>query len=192
MDVIIKLTQSVLQKIFKKIRTELSNRDKYIMAAALQGKTVKTVSKGAALPSQKKAGDIVYNQNDNTYRYWSGSSWTELTLSYLLQSANSVTYLELFRSWEKIASSNHDSMTPFVDNERMILGIWKGESCGSYTKWLIEMNTEDEQQTYSAGRTVKDKYYGTHTVPADGESYNAPWELWLPSDLAAKSVVIHY
>lgn len=189
MSDILKITKDTITTILALIKKEISNKDKYIIASAMQGKSVISYS-GTITSSDKKTGNIFYNTSTKKYYYYNGSSLSEITADLLLDAANNNKKFPT-RQWWEVASTVWQTSTPFYDVEGMVSAIYKGETAGDYTKWILIMKQDSDDQTYSAFKTGTSSYvYGKTTISASG--YAAPWEIWLPSSLAAKSVSIDW
>lgn len=189
MSDILKITKETIATILSLIKKEITDKDKYIIASALQGKDIISYS-GTIASSNKKVGNIFYNTSNKKYYYYNGSSLAEITVDLLLDAANNNKKFPT-RQWWEVASTIWQTSTPFYDIEGMVSAIYKGETVGDYTKWLLIMRQDSDDQTYSAYKTGTSSYiYGTKAVSSAG--YNSPWEIWLPSSLEAKSVSIDW
>ncbi len=196
MSDIIKFTKDNLTHFMTLIRSKINDvastideKDKYIIAAALQGKKIITYS-STVTTSDKKVGNIFYNTSTKKYMYYNGSSLVALTVDLLLTAANSNQKFPT-REWWEVASTVWQTATPFVDTEGMVSAIYKGEIAGDYTKWLLIMKQDSEDQTFTATKSSDSSYvYSKQTIPSSG--YSHPWEIWLPTSLAAKSVNIDW
>lgn len=205
MSDILKITKDTITAIFSTIKSEISSVQtalasnisslsttvngltKYIIAAALQGKKVTSYS-GIIPTDAKVAGTLLYNTSTKKYYYYNGSKATEITLDLFLQAANGNNLFPT-RQWWQVHSNNWNTATPFEDQTGAVTAIYKGETAGDYTKWLIVMDTESEDQTYAINNTTEGYTYKTRTVEAD--TYNEPWEIWLPNSITS-GVEINY
>lgn len=133
-------------------------------------------------------GALYKDASDNVY-YATGGKLQKATTANLITAidngyCNSAVFIDK-KYWS--------TLTPIVDGNSQISAIYKGETVGDFTKWIIMLNTgsdcETEDQNYTAYKKGNTRYvYGTHSYYY--EMYNKPWELWLPSDATAGSVII--
>ncbi len=211
MDEILKITKETLSSMFSRIKTGIENtaknyadsKDDAIIAAALIGKKVETIKllnfkylenirkdKGTFL-----AVHIGFNSTIPMGYYY---SYSNESAPIQINADNLAEILLNFESYNAsypfgINKDEWSTLTPIIDENKQISAIYKGETVGDFTKWIIMLNTgsdcETEDQNYTAYKKGNTRYvYGTHSYYY--EMYNKPWELWLPSDAAAGSVII--
>lgn len=188
MDEMLKITKDILSKIFSKIKTDIKEKDRYIIAAALQGKVITEYSGGSVPTAARKIGNLLYRKDTKRYGYWN-SKFVALTVDDVLTAVNT-NELSAVRGYWKVSSSIWATVTPFNIPNGVITDIYKGETVGDNTKWILIPYKDSETQTYTAGTTAKPRYYGSYNYYPD--AYNAPWELWLPSNLGVKTVVVDW
>lgn len=211
MDDILKITKDALSSMFSRIKAGIEttaknyadSKDDAIIAAALIGKKIETVKllnikylnnlrkdKGTFL-----AVHIGFSSTD-PYGYF--YSYSNESAPIQINADNLAEILLNFESYNAsypfgINKDEWSTLTPIIDENKQISAIYKGETVGDFTKWIIMLNTgsdcETEDQNYTAYKKGNTRYvYGTHSYYY--EMYNKPWELWLPSDAAAGSVII--
>lgn len=188
MDEMLKITKDILSKIFSKIKTDIKEKDRYIIAAALQGKVITEYSGGSVPTAARKIGNLLYRKDTKRYGYWN-SKFVALTVDDVLTAVNT-NEMSAVRGYWKVSSSLWASATPFNILNGVVTDIYKGETVGGNTKWILIPYLDTETQTYSAGTSSKPLYYGTYNY--DPNRYAAPWELWLPSNLAVRTVVVDW
>lgn len=195
MDEMLKITKNILSKIFSVIKSDINtvktsvdDKDKYILAVALQGKEI-TSYRGNSVPiAARKIGNLLYKMDTNQYGYWN-SKFVALSIGDILKTINTNEFIPIRRYW-KVSSSLWTTATPFNILNGVVTDIYKGETVGGNTKWILIPYKDTETQTYTAGITANLRYYGSYDY--DPNHYAAPWELWLPSDLGVKTVVVDW
>lgn len=186
MDEMLKITKNILSKIFSRIKTDIKERDRCIIAAALQGKDIISYKSASVPNSAKKLGTLLYNMNTNHYGYWN-NKFVQITIDDIVTAVNT-NELSPLRSYWKVSPSFWTTVTPFNIFNGVVTDIYKGETVGGNTKWILIPYKDVETQTYTAGTTDKPLYYGTYNY--DPDKYAAPWELWLPSNVAVNTVIV--
>lgn len=185
---IVKLTEELLSNIMSVIKSEIKNRDGYIIEAAVaggRGFTQMAMSSTMLTSFGGKYGDIV-RSSDGKYFYSKGGKYTLITIDNL----SSLVGEGFFASAITIPNSYWTSATPFKDNCGYLSAIARGETVHNHTKWLLMMTEDGEDQLFTAGTDNNASYYGTHQF-----KYGKPmgmWELWLPRTLASGKVLIDY
>ena len=134
-------------------------------------------------------GAFYMDANGNVY-YANGGSLKKATTQNLIVAIEN----GYCNSAVLINKSYWSTLTPIVDGNSQISAIYKGETVGDFTKWIIMLNTgsgcETEDQLYTAYKKDNTKYqYGSYQYLY--QNFNKPWELWLPSDAASGSVIIN-
>lgn len=194
MDDLLKITKDTLSSIFSTIKknvkeiaqSEADKKDNAIIAAALNGKYIIRHS-GTPPTEAKKNGALSYNTATGKFYYYLGGTFTEIKLSHILNLISTSPV----RTNQLIPTSIWATATPFNILDGVVTSIYKGEAVGDYTKWILIPFEDSEDQTYRAYKKGNSKYvYGTYIMAAG--NYNGPWELWLPSNLAAKSVEVDW
>lgn len=188
MDEMLKITKNILSKIFSRIKTDIKERDRYIIAAALQGKDIISYKSASVPNSAKKPGTLLYDMNTNHYGYWN-NKFVQITIDDIVTAVNT-NELSPLRAYWKVSPSFWATVTPFNILNGVVTDIYKGETIGGNTKWILIPYKDVETQTYTAGTTAKPFYYGTYNY--DPDKYAAPWELWLPSNLAVNTVIVDW
>lgn len=188
MDEIIKITKNILSKIFSRIKTYIKERDRYIIAAALQGKDIISYKSDSVPIAAKKKGTLLYNMNTNNYGYWN-NKFVQITVDDIVTAVNT-NELSPLRAYWKVSPSLWTTVTPFKILNGVITDIYKGETVGDNTKWILIPYKDVETQTYTAGIASNPSYYGSYNY--DPNHYAAPWELWLPSDVAVNTVIVDW
>lgn len=188
MDEMLKITKDILSKIFSKIKTDIKEKDRYIIATALQGKAVISYNGTSVPTTARKAGAILYKMSTNQYGYWN-KKFIPFTIDDIITSINTNELFPIRRYW-KVSSSIWETVTPFNILDGVITDIYKGETVGGNTKWILIPYKDTETQTYTAGTTANLRYYGSYNY--DPNLYNAPWELWLPENLGSRTVVVDW
>lgn len=181
------MTSDALTKIFKKIKDNLNEKDYYIIRAALQGRSIITISNDSQVLSRKYTYGVILDYAlKKKFYYSNGSTNTEITLSNLRTLLNGILAPCL-----KIPSS-YWSSTPFMDvtGSSMLLNIVRCETVNGNTKWILYMDTDSEDQIYTASTSSKVGYYGSHTVKYG--FYSQPWEIWIPSGASSGTVKIDW
>lgn len=185
---LIELTKDRLQKIFSKIKGEIESKDTPIIAAMLNGRQVTYVSSDSLLTIGKNVGDISYwAKTGKFYLYTSKTAMpTEITLAnitgYSLGDTLAVPH--------QVAKANWANSTPFKVQNGVVTSISKGETTGGYTRWILVMLADSEDQTYTAGVSGNTKYFGTFNYSASRG--NVVWELWLPMGQANNTVIVDW
>ena len=188
MDEILKITKNILLNIFSNIKSSIKEQDKYIIATALQGKTITSYNSTFVPIVARKAGTLLYKMDTKQYGYWN-KKFVPFTVDDVVTAVNT-NELSPLRSYWKVSSSLWASVTPFNILNGVVIDIYKGETVGDNTKWILVPYKDSETQTYTAGTTAKPRYYGSYNY--DPNLYNAPWELWLPSNLGVNTVVVDW
>lgn len=188
MDEMLKITKNILSKIFSIIKTDIKEKDRYIIAAALQGKEIISYNSASVPFAARKPGTLLYKMSTNQYGYWN-TKFVPFTINDVVTAINSNELHAIRRFW-KVSSSFWATATPFNILNGVVTDIYKGETVGGNTKWILIPYLDTETQTYSAGTSSKPLYYGTYNY--DPNCYTAPWELWLPSNLGVKTVVVDW
>lgn len=188
MDEMLKITKNILSKIFSKIKTSIKERDRYIIAAALQGKDIISYRSASVPTAAKEQGTLLYDMNTNRYGYWN-NKFVQITIDDIVSAVNT-NELSPLRAYWKVSPSLWATSTPFKILDGIITDIYKGETVGDNTKWILIPYKDTETQTYTAGIASNLSYYGSYNY--NPECYAAPWELWLPSNLAKGSVTIDW
>ena len=188
MDEMIKITKNILSKIFSRIKTYIKERDRYIIAAALQGKDIISYKSGSVPNAAKKPGTLLYDMNTNHYGYWN-NKFVQITVDDIVTAVNT-NELSPLRGYWKVSPSLWTTVTPFNILNGVVTDIYKGETVGGNTKWILIPYKDAETQTYTAGTTAKPFYYGTYNY--DPDKYAAPWELWLPSNVDINTVIVDW
>ena len=94
-------------------------------------------------------------------------------------------------AFTEIASSKWSTDTPFIINNTTITNIYKGETVGKFTKWILFVYEDSEDQTYTATKTTNSNFlYGKYNYQMNVQVQ--PWELWLPSNLTTGSVTVDW
>lgn len=211
MDDILKITKDALSSMFSRIKAGIEttaknyadSKDDAIIAAALIGKKIETVK----LPNIKYLNNLrkdkgtflaVHIGFNSTDPYGYFYSYSSESAPILINADNLAEILLNFETYNAsyplgINKEEWSTLTPIVDGNIQISTIYKGETVGGFTKWIIMLNTgsgcETEDQGYTAYQKDNTKYvYGKYSYIYQG--YNKPWELWLPSDAAVGSVII--
>lgn len=211
MDEILKITKETLSSMFSRIKTGIENtaknyadsKDDAIIAAALIGKkveTVKLLNINYLKNIRKDKGTFlaVYIGFNSTLPMGYYYSYSGESAPIQINADNLAEILLNFESYNasyplNINKEEWSTLTPIVDGNDQISAIYKGETVGDFTKWIIMLNTgsgcETEDQDYTAYKKGNTRYvYGAYSYKY--KLYNKPWELWLPSDAAAGSVII--
>lgn len=132
-------------------------------------------------------GVLYYCTSNSKYYILKDGTLAEATLSdmeTLISSGYCNQYL-------KVDSDLWTTLTPFKILDDVVTAIYKGESANGYTKWLLFVYEDSETQTYSTYKAGNAKYiYGKYQY--DPDTYNGPWELWLPSDLSSGAVEVDW
>ncbi len=212
MDDILKITKETLSSMFSRIKAGIEttaknyadSKDDAIIAAALIGKNVETIR----LKNIKYLNNIRKDKGtflaihiglDNSsipygyfYSYSNESAPIQITADNL---AEILVNFESYNASYPLAINNNEwsTLTPIVDGNKQISAIYKGETVGDFTKWIIMLNTgsdcELEDQLYTAYKKGNTKYqYGSYNYLY--QNFNKPWELWLPSSAASGSVIV--
>lgn len=200
MTEILGLTKALLSRIMSVVKTDINAKDALIINAAMNGCGRTLIKENTALGTGKKYvyGDVVKRTQTyisttggqttvDRYYYYNGSSLVQLTPSVVKSVVEAGT---LFAFPLTIPSAYWSTATPFKDNCGYLKGVAKGETVHGHTRWLLQMEEDGEDQRFTAGNGKVADYYGSHQFV-----YGKPigiWELWLPSTLAANSVVIDY
>lgn len=174
-----------LKYFYDKLKDKFDDKDKYIVAAALQGRqidgTVTEVSTEAG-----KAGDIIYNSTEEKYYYSTGKAWREITVDNLVQFTNNSN--KLLSTPYTVPKNYWATSSPFIDNVGNLNGVYKGESVGGYTKWYLVLS-------YIGGTKYQaiDKATGVSldTYIEGDTKYDTPWELWLPENTSIGQIIIN-
>lgn len=188
MDEMLKITKNILSRIFSNVKSSIKEKDRYIIATALQGKTITSYNSTSVPITARKAGTLLYKMDTNQYGYWN-KKFVPFTVDDIVTAVNSNELSPIRRYW-KVSSSIWETVTPFNIPNGVITDIYKGETVGDNTKWILIPFKDSETQTYTAGTTAKPRYYGSYNY--DPNLYNAPWELWLPSNLGSRTVVVDW
>lgn len=186
MDEMLKITKNILLKIFSRIKTDIKEKDRYIIAAALQGKVITEYSGSSVPTAAKKKGNLLYRKDTKKYGYWN-NKFVQMTIDDIITAVNTNELSALRGCW-KVSPLLWTQSTPFNILNGVVTDIYKGETVGGNTKWILIPYKNEETQTYTAGTTANPLYYGTYNY--DHDKYAAPWELWLPSNLAVNTVVL--
>lgn len=94
-------------------------------------------------------------------------------------------------AFTEIASSKWSTSTPFSILDGVVTNIYKGETVGNYTKWILIPYVDGETQTYTAYKKGNSKYiYSKYNF--DPNQPLLPWEFWLPSNLTAGTVEVDW
>lgn len=188
MDEMLKITKNILSKIFSKIKKDIKKRDGYIIAAALQGKDIISYKSASVPIAARKTGTLLYDMNTNNYGYWN-NKFVQISVDDVLTAVNTNEFSPSRAYW-KVSPSLWATATPFKILNEVITDIYKGETVGGNTKWILIPYKDSETQTYTAGTTSNLRYYGSYNY--DPNHYAAPWELWLPSDVAVNTVIVNW
>lgn len=188
MDEMLKITKNILLKIFSRIKTYIKERDRYIIAAALQGKDIISYKSASVPDSAKKPGTLLYDMNTNHYGYWN-NKFVQITVDDIVTAVNT-NELSPLRAYWKVSPSIWTTVTPFNILNGVVTDIYKGETVGGNTKWILIPYKDGETQTYNAGIASNLSYYGSYNY--DPNHYAAPWELWLPSNVAVNTVIVDW
>lgn len=188
MDEMLKITKNILSRIFSNVKSSIKEKDRYIIATALQGKTITSYNSTSVPIAARKAGTLLYKMDTKQYGYWN-KKFVPFTVDDIVTAVNSNELSPIRRYW-KVSSSLWASATPFNIFNGVVIDIYKGETVGGNTKWILIPYKDTETQTYSAGTSSKPLYYGTYNY--DPNRYAAPWELWLPSNLGSRTVVVDW
>ena len=184
------MTSEALTKIFKKIKDEVAlksdvtEKDYYIITAALKGLKMVSISRQSQTTTKYNHGTILHYNAAKRYYYSNGSSNAEITTDNLRTLLGSVLAPHV------VIPSSYWNETPFMNTCGQISAIAKGETVNNTTKWILFLSHETEDQTYVASSSSKYGYYGSHTFKYG--FYSQPWEIWLPSNVAMRSVKIEY
>lgn len=188
MDEMLKITKNILSRIFSNVKSSIKEKDRYIIATALQGKTITSYNSTSVPIAARKAGTLLYKMDTKQYGYWN-KKFVPFTVDDIVTAVNSNELSPIRRYW-KVSSSLWASATPFNIFNGVVIDIYIGETVGGNTKWILIPYKDTETQTYSAGTSSKPLYYGTYNY--DPNRYAAPWELWLPSNLGSRTVVVDW
>lgn len=188
MDEMLKITKNILSRIFSNVKSSIKEKDRYIIATALQGKTITSYNSTSVPIAARKAGTLLYKMDTKQYGCWN-KKFVPFTVDDIVTAVNSNELSPIRRYW-KVSSSLWASATPFNIFNGVVIDIYKGETVGGNTKWILIPYKDTETQTYSAGTSSKPLYYGTYNY--DPNRYAAPWELWLPSNLGSRTVVVDW
>lgn len=91
----------------------------------------------------------------------------------------------------EIASSSWKTSTPFNILDDVVTNIYKGETVGNYTKWILIPHADSEIQKYTAYKKGNANYiYSNYAF--DPNQPLLPWEFWLPSNLAVNTVEVDW
>lgn len=89
----------------------------------------------------------------------------------------------------EIPSSSWKTSTPFNVLDGVVTNIYKGETVGNYTKWILIPYANTENQKYTAYKKGNANYiYSNYAF--DPNQPLLPWEFWLPSNLAVNTVEV--
>ncbi len=221
MSELLKITKDSLSSIFSTIKdnvttlatsiaqTKADEKDRAIIAAALIGKEVEyTTLISNRIPSARRPiGTFIGNaasvlnltRGNITYYYFYSDSAAPMQVTVEnLKTILTNYYTYNSSPYRLVSSSSWSTLTPIKDADGQISAIYKGETVGNFTKWIIIFNTgtncETEDQLYYARSSSNSSLvYGKYQYKYPFTTYfNAPWELWLPKSAAAGSVVIAY
>lgn len=211
MDDILKITKDTISNMFSFIKKGIEetaknyadSKDETIIAAALIGKHVEKISLLninyiSRLRRDKGTFMAIYRGSSTAFLYGYYYFYSKTSAPIPLTADNLTEILIHFDSYNgsypmEYLQDEWSTNTPIVDSNKQISSIYKGETVGGFTKWIIMFNTgngcETEDQSYTAYKKSNTGYtYGTYEYRY--ENFNKPWELWLPSDAAVGSVVI--
>lgn len=91
----------------------------------------------------------------------------------------------------EIPSSSWKTSTPFNVLDGVVTNIYKGETVGNYTKWILIPYVDGESKKYTAYKKGNANYiYSKYDF--DPSQPLLPWEFWLPSNLAVNTVEVNY
>lgn len=94
-------------------------------------------------------------------------------------------------AFTEIPSSSWKTSTPFNILDGVVTNIYKGETVGNYTKWILIPYADSENQKYTAYKKGNAKYiYSQYDF--DLNQPLLPWEFWLPSNLAVNTVEVDW
>lgn len=212
MDDILKITKETLSSMFSRIKAGIEttaknyadSKDDAIIAAALIGKNVETIrlkNINHLINLRKDKGTFfaVHIDFSSTDPYGYFYSYSSESAPIRINADNLAKILLNFETYNAsyplgINKEEWSTLTPIVDDNKQISAIYKGETVGGFTKWIIMLNTgsgcETENQLYTAYKKGNTKYqYGSYQYLY--QNFNKPWELWLPSSAASGSVIIN-
>lgn len=165
------------------LQTRVTNDEKNILRAALNNKNITDYATQADAKTALKIGDVG-RVGPSTYCMKNASG------NLTILSVSSINSLMRWMS-RYVDLSRYKTKTPFKDVNGRISNIYKGETVGNYTKWILVMELDGEDQTYIAGTSTYPNHYDQPYTCYD-PGYNKPWELWLPSNVEDQSVYIQY
>lgn len=205
----LKIKNDTLSQIFSTIKKGIqsiaqsvaNDKDNAIIAAALIGKEVEYISaansvstyrrpKGTIIGYKRATSSVVTIQYQYYYFY------SETAAPLLITVKNLKTILTNYSTYNSspnklISKTNWSKFTPFIDPSSVISAITKGETVNGWTKWIIFLLEDSEDQTYTAYKTGNTKYiYGKYDF-VEGRP-QCPWEVWIPSSAATGSVVVDW
>ena len=94
-------------------------------------------------------------------------------------------------AFTEIPSSSWKTSTPFNILDGLVTNIYKGETVGNYTKWILIPYADSENQKYTAYKKGNAKYiYSQYDF--DPNQPLLPWEFWLPSNLTSGTVEVDW
>lgn len=94
-------------------------------------------------------------------------------------------------AFTEIPLSSWKTSTPFNILDGVVTNIYKGETVGNYTKWILIPYADSENQKYTAYKKGNAKYiYSQYDF--DPNQPLLPWEFWLPSNLTSGTVEVDW
>ena len=173
----------------KALADQVTTDEELILKAAFLSKSIPVFTKKTdAQNNLKNLNDVCYVTSDGKYYRKQVSGLMEVTLSSL----NNYGYGVLQSIFSPFADlTSNKTYTPFKDSTGNLKTIIKGETIGGLTRWLLIMNDDGEDQTYTAGTSSNARYYNQSFTHKSG-MFNKPWELWLPYNVDNQSVLIQF
>ena len=173
----------------KALANKVTTDEELILKAAFLSKSIPVfTTKADAQNNLKNLNDTCYVTGDGKYYRKQVSGLMEVTISSL----NNYGYGVLQSICSPFADlTSNKTYTPFKDSTGNLRTIIKGETIGGLTRWLLIMNDDGEDQTYTAGTSSNARYYNQSFTHKSG-MFNKPWELWLPYNVDNQSVLIQF
>lgn len=91
----------------------------------------------------------------------------------------------------EIPSSSWKTSTPFNILDDVVTNIYKGETVGNYTKWILIPYADTENKKYTAYKKGNADYIYSNYAFNPSQPL-LPWEFWLPSNLAVNTVEVDW
>ena len=173
----------------KALANQVTTDEELILKAAFLSKLIPVFTKKTdAQNNLKNLNDVCYVTGDSKYYRKLVSGLTEVTLASL-KNYGYGTLQSIFSPFTDLTSNK--TYTPFKDSTGNLKTIIKGETIGGLTRWLLIMNDDGKDQTYTAGTSSNARYYNQSFTHKSG-MFNKPWELWLPYNVNNQSVLIQF